>query len=348
MKKSFYLLLFSAFSITISAQNAGNKEPYLVKSLANESIKKVEVMTSGGSISVSGTAASEARVEVYVNTNNMKDGVMMSKAEIKQRLEADYDLNISVHDNTVTAVAKPKEKNMNWKRSLSISFKINVPKNVSTDLVTSGGSIHLDNLAGNQEFKTSGGSLQVDKMSGKVNGRTSGGSIHVTNSTDDIDLATSGGSIHAENCTGDLKLSTSGGSLDLTGLKGNVRANTSGGSINATNIEGVLSTSTSGGSIRMSDLSCSLETSTSGGHINVAMKQLGKYIKINNSGGNIDLQLPKGKGLDLALSANKIKTDALNNFSGKTDERRINGTLNGGGLPVTVSAGSGTIRLTMN
>ena len=52
--------------------------------------------------------------------------------------------------------------------------------------------------------------------------------------------------------------------------------------------------------------------------------------------------------LDLALSANKIKTDALSNFNGSTEERRVNGSLNGGGLPVTVSAGSGTIRLTIN
>jgi Putative adhesin len=348
MKKLFYSLLFASISITASAQNINNREPYLVKSLAGESIKNVQVTTSGGSISVSGGSAAGAKVEVYVTPNNMKDGIMLSKEEIRQRLEANYDLNISVHDNTVTATAKPKERNMDWKRSLSISFKINVPANVSTELTTSGGSIRLDHLSGNQEFHTSGGSLHVENMSGKVRGRTSGGSIYVANSTDDIDLGTSGGSIRAENCTGDLKLATSGGSLDLSNLKGNIKANTSGGSINASNIEGALSTSTSGGSIKLTDLACSLETSTSGGHIDVSIKQLSKFVKINNSGGNIDLQIPKGQGLDLSLSANKVKANALNNFNGRTDENRINGTLNGGGLPVTVSAGSGTIRLTIN
>jgi DUF4097 and DUF4098 domain-containing protein YvlB len=348
MKRIFYSLLFASISVTISAQNIFNKEPYMVKSLAGESIKNVEVTTSGGSISVSGEHTADPKVEVYVSPNNMKDGITLSKDEIRQRLETNYDLNVSVHDNTITATAKPKEKNMDWKKALSISFKVFVPKNVSTHLTTSGGSISLDHLSGNQDFGTSGGSLHIDNLSGKVRGRTSGGSIHVANSTDDIDLATSGGSIHAENSSGELRLSTSGGSLDLTRLKGDIRANTSGGSINASNIEGALSTSTSGGSIKMTDLACSLETSTSGGHIDVSIKELNKFVKINNSGGNIDLQIPKGKGVDLALSANKIKANALNNFNGHTDDNSINGTLNGGGLPITVNAGSGTIHLTID
>src|SRR3954447_12208497 len=130
MKQALYLFLSTCMSISLIAQNTG-KTPYLVKSLAGQSIKNVEVTTSGGSISVSGDAG-EAKVEVYVNPNNGKDGQTLSNDEIRQRLEADYNLDISVHDNTVTALAKPKERNFNWKRALSISFKVFVPKNAST------------------------------------------------------------------------------------------------------------------------------------------------------------------------------------------------------------------------
>jgi len=110
-------------------------------------------------------------------------------------------------------------------------------------------------------------------------------------------------------------------------------------------VEGELITHTSGGSIHLSDLSCSLETSTSGGNIDVSIKQFGKYVKISNSAGNIDLELPKGKGIDLDLSADKIKTDHLDNFNGKVDDDQVSGKLNGGGIPVRVSAGSGRINL---
>ncbi len=90
----------------------------------------------------------------------------------------------------------------------------------------------------------------------------------------------------------------------------------------------------------------SLETSTSGGHIDVAITTLGKYVKIHNSGGNVDLQIPN-KGIDLDLSASSIKTDALNNFSGTKDDDEIKGKFNSGGIPVTVRSSSGTIHLTI-
>lgn len=343
MKKYFLFLLAAALQLTIKAQSRSDKEPFITKALNNESIKDVYVQTSGGSISVSGVASSEARIEVYVSPNNNKND--LSKAEIQQRLKDLYNLNISVAANKLTATAKSKERIKDWKKALSISFKVFVPKNISTDLSTSGGSISLDNLSGKLEFSTSGGSLNVENVGGNVKGRTSGGSIHLENSKDDIDLSTSGGSIEAKNCDGKLRLSTSGGSLDLSNLRGDIDATTSGGSVQGSNIGGELRTHTSGGSIHLDDLSCSLETSTSGGNIDVSVKELGKYVKISNSAGNIDLTLPQNKGIDLDLSADKIKTDKLNNFSGKINEDEVNGKLNGGGVLVRVDAGSGKIYL---
>lgn len=334
--------MLSAFTISLNAQGKMGKEPYLTKSFANASIKDVEVKTSGGSISAEGVNPSEARVEVYVNGNNSDD---LSKEDIKRRLDEYYDLEISLSNNTITAIAKSKERNMNWKKSLSISFKVFAPKNINTELATSGGSISLVNLSGSQDFTTSGGSLHVDNLSGNVKGRTSGGSIHVANSKDDIDLSTSGGSIHAENCNGKLDLSTSGGSIDLNDLKGNINANTSGGSINGNDIEGELSTSTSGGSVRLNDLACSLEAATSSGSIDVAVKELGRYIKISNSGGNVDLTIPANKGVDLKLSGQKISTPALSNFNGSMDKNEVEGKMNGGGVSVTVRAESGKVNL---
>jgi len=344
MKKYLLFLLLSVAWFAVKAQFNNGKEPYMTKSLNNESIKDVEVETSGGSISVSGGPASEARVEVYITGNNGKNN--LSKDEIKARLDELYDLNVSVANNKLTAIAKQKKQIHDWKRALNISFKVFVTKDVSTDLSTSGGSIDLDNLSGKQKFSTSGGSLNLNNLSGSIDGQTSGGSINVENSRDDIELTTSGGSIDAKNCEGKLRLSTSGGSLELTGLKGEIRAVTSGGDVHGSNIEGELISHTSGGSIHFSDLACSLETSTSGGKIDVSMKDLGKYIKISNSGGNIDLQLPKNKGLDLDLSGTIADTH-FENFNGKINENEVNGKLNGGGIPVKVDAGSGKIYLAL-
>ena len=344
MKKNYLLLLVTMSFFLVQAQS--NEEPYQTKSLAADNIKNVNVETSGGSISVTGVNNSEARVEVYVRSNNGREN-SLTKEEIQKRLSEDYTLTISVSDNKLTAIAKPKDRNFNWKRALNISFKIFSPSAVSTDLATSGGSIHLNGITGTQEFATSGGSLHLDNLGGQINGRTSGGSIHLKDSRDKIDLSTSGGSIDATNCNGNIKLATSGGSLKLDHLKGQVTANTSGGSVHGTTIQGELSAHTSGGNIKLDDLSCSLETSTSGGNIDVAIKELGKYVTITNSGGNIYLQIPNNKGVDLKLRGDKIKTTTLTNFSGSVEDDEIEGKLNGGGVPITVRAGSGKIDLSM-
>ena len=345
MKKISALFLLASFAIAACAQN-NDQKPYSTQSLAKESIKDVNVKTSGGSITVNGVAAGEARIEVYISPSN---GLWnsLSNEEIKKRLQEDYTLTITTSNNKLTAVAETKNHFLNWKKGLNISFRVYVPQSVNTDLSTSGGSIHLANLSGKQVFRTSGGSLHVDDVTGDINGRTSGGSIKVKNCGNNIDLNTSGGSIVAEDCKGAINLETSGGSLTLNNLQGNIKAHTSGGSVHGSNIQGELSARTSGGSVQLNNLSGSLETSTSGGSIAVELKELGKYVTISNSGGNIDLTLPQNKGLDLKLYANKIKTDGLKNFTGKADDDEISGSVNGGGVPVTVKASSGHLNVRM-
>ena len=137
----------------------------------------VIVNTSGGSILVSGAGAQQPHIDVYVVGNNNQE---LSKEEIKKRLEEDYVLDIDIHDGELHATAKSRRNNMNWRKSLSIGFKIYVNNQSSTNLNTSGGNIHIDNLTGTQNFETSGGSITVDKVLGAVKGETSGGSINVS------------------------------------------------------------------------------------------------------------------------------------------------------------------------
>jgi DUF4097 and DUF4098 domain-containing protein YvlB len=345
MRKILFLVLaVVGLSILTAEAQSGHTPPYLQKSLAGESLQRIELATTGGNISVTGVPAAEARLEVYVRGNHNNDESELSKEEIEKRLQEQYELTISVNDHKLTAIAKPKGQNMNWRRGLSISFKAYVPQAVSSSLKTSGGNISLKNLSGTtQEFRTSGGNLDVDMVSGKITGRTSGGNISLTDSKEEIDLETSGGNIEAVNCKGNIKLSTSGGNLTLRLLNGTVRATTSGGSVGGEEITGELHASTSGGNIRLRDLSCSLSASTSAGNIDIGMKDPGKYLNLTNSGGNIALELPKDKGMDLRLYGEEVRTNSLNNFKGDSDGKHIEGSINGGGTPVKVDNSGGRI-----
>jgi hypothetical protein len=333
------LVAVLAFCLQTSAQT--NKEPFLTKNFA-ASIKNVKVQTSGGSIAVEGVAEGQTRIEMYVQANGNNN--TLSKEEIQERLEKDYAIEIITNNQEVSAIAQRKNKITNWRNELSISFKVFAPKKLATDLKTSGGSITISNVTGQQDFKTSGGSLSVAKVKGKINGKTSGGSIQVSDSDSEIDLSTSGGSIAAKDCSGNIKLNTSGGSLDFTRLKGNIQAKTSGGSVKGQDITGDVDAHTSGGNIAFENISGSLKASTSGGNINVEMTKLDKYLTLSNSGGNVRLTVPKNQGLDLNLKGNRVKSTALSNFSGSMEDDELNGKINGGGAQITVK-GNGNVQL---
>lgn len=338
-----FLFLFAVTFVAYSQNN--NETPYLTKTFNASSIKALNVRTSGGSIGVNGQN-SAAKVEVYVRANNWNGKAALSKEEAEERLQ-DYELTIVQEGETLVCKAKRKNENekWDWKKSLSISFKITVPEKTTTDLATSGGSIHLAKLSGTQSFTTSGGSLHLDDLSGNIKGRTSGGSIHLANCADQLDLTTSGGSIKADACKGDIRLVTSGGSIQLNQMSGNVRATTSGGSIKGGNIKGELVASTSGGSIRLTEVAAALKASTSAGSIDAEITSLGQYLNLSTSAGGIHVQMPLNKGLDLDLRANRVNVGSLQHFNGTKEKDRINGKLNGGGTLVTMRASSGSISI---
>jgi len=323
--------------ITLNAQTT----PYMQKSFPRDAVHQLQAETSGGNISVMGEASGEARIEVYVKSNNGRD---ISKEEIQQRLNEQFDLTVGLEGGTLKAIAKHKVHDINWNRTLSISFVIYTPSAVGTSLKTSGGNIDLANLSGTEDFKTSGGNLHIDHLSGRITGRTSGGNVSIVNSKDNIDLQTSGGNMSAKACEGTIRLQTSGGNLDLANIKGDIKATTSGGHVGGSNVTGELQARTSGGNIDFDNMNGSLAASTSGGNIHVTINP-SKFVDLSNSGGNITLELPKDKGMDLNISGDQVHSTTMSNFKGDVDKHRISGSLNGGGVPVKVDGNGGSVNL---
>jgi hypothetical protein len=260
MKKTISLLVL--FIFVRSYVFAADDKPFMIRSFEGKKTDRLSVNTSGGYITVEGGNEGNARVEVYIKGNSWNGG-KLDNDEIKEKLK-DYTLSVTQEGNALICIAKNNTKKNG---TLSISFKVFSPKNVDTDLNTSGGSINLSMLEGNLDFRTSGGSLNLKSLEGKIDGKTSGGSINLENCNKNIQLTTSGGSINAKNCSGNMEMKTSGGSFNLDHMSGKISAITSGGTINAEDIKGTLEAKTSGGSINLEHISGSVEAITSGGSI---------------------------------------------------------------------------------
>ena len=338
MKRVQLFMLAMVVTLSVWAQD---DEPYMVKSFTG--VKRVKTQTSGGNISVTGQEGNTAKVEVVIRSNNSSR--QLSNDEIRAKLE-EYELSVETQGDVLVLLAKNKRNGWN-KDGLSISFRITSPKEASTNLVTSGGNISLRNLNGKQDFTTSGGNLVVADLRGDINGRTSGGNINAERVFDNVDLTTSGGNVSAIASKGKLTLTTSGGNLQLEDLEGTINASTSGGAVNGNRLSGQIEASTSGGNVVLQHISGSLKAGTSGGNVKVYMDKVDQYVKLSNSGGGIDIDLPDGKGYTLDLRGDKINTSILRNFSGSTSEGKMNGTLNGGGAQIT-AGNSGRINLSFH
>src|SRR5258708_4118406 len=209
MKRILFLLACGLQVFTLEAQR-GEHQPYLQKSFARGAVHELEVETSGGNISVFGSATGDARVEMYVQGDNGRWD--LSKDEIQQRLTEQYDLIIELQGNKLVASARGK-RNFQMRHGLSISFRVFTPVDVSSHIRTSGGHVELKDLSGNENLDASGGNVGVRGVTGTSRATTSGGEV-------------AGGQI-----TGELQAHTSGGNIELTDVSASLEASTSGGNI---------------------------------------------------------------------------------------------------------------------
>lgn len=301
-------LCLSVLLLNVSCASTNNdfqSEPFWTREFTLATPGQLEVYTSGGNIEVSSHEEDRVRVEMRVRVKGQEiDSIEAASGDLLKN----YKINISNTGNTVVARAESTKTNWFGFNNTSISFRVYVPRAMSCKLNTSGGTISIAGVNGEQEIHTSGGNLNIETIEGTMKASTSGGTIRVAEFAGALDAGTSGGSIALENASGNLEVSTSGGSISLQNVSGTIDASTSGGSITAN----VLS--------------------------------LGNQLTLNTSGGSIHAVLPGGLGLDLNLKGNKVNT-TLSNFDGEVEKDKVRGKLNGGGIPVTLSTSGGSITL---
>lgn len=223
--------------------------------------------------------------------------------------------NITASQNSTGVEVKGKGRNSGWFKwsgdSPEVRFTIMVPREYSVKIYTAGGNIVATNLKGRIEGETSGGDLKIRDIEGSIT------------------LETSGGNIDAENLKGDVHMETSGGDIQLLTIDGNIDVGTS------------------GGNIRISDVDGKIRAETSGGDVVVKAKNGNKGIYTETSGGNIDIFVPKNitATIDASTSGGEILCDLPVTMSGRLDESRIRGTVNGGGNTIHAYTSGGDVRI---
>lgn len=283
---------------------------------------QLSISTSDGNIDVKQTDGRDIKVFYIVRR---KDKVLKID---RSALEKELKLEVIHNANKLTINVKYPEdyfRGFSMNR-LEVGFEILTPRETASDLATSDGNISLDGLAGDQHVRTSDGNIRITNVQGDVTGKTSDGDIH------------------ADKVNGSVKVATSDGNIDLSGIVGDIESSTSDGNISLIGVQGSASSKTSDGHIDFKDLSGSFTGSTSDGNISGSFSQLKGNLTARTSDGNIDITIPAKMGLDLDIKAESMNVP-LENFSGRSDKKVIQGKSNGGGIPVKLSSSDGRVSL---
>jgi len=309
--------------------------------------------TAAGSISVAGADVTDCNVIATISAR------APTEEEAQQIAE---QVNVKLESVGQTLTVRAEKPHLKSNRSVSVSFKITVPKQTNAECTSSYGSIELSNLDGSAKGKTSSGSINVTDIQGPAELNTSYGSVTCRNvAGQSIKLKSSSGSLTAENIKGsvlletsygsvtcknisdgDIKLKSSSGKITLSKASfGDCDAHTSYGSIVTDELKGdSIRLHSDSGSINVTTASAStIGVSTSYGRINCQQITAGD-VTARSGSGNIDIacsqSTPAEIAAEVATSYGSIDFAAPPNFSGQVELKTSYGAIRTD-LPITVA-----------
>jgi len=166
----------------------------------------------------------------------------------------------------------------------------------------------------------------------------------------DLEIRTGDGSVNAQPVSGRLRIFTGDGSITAEGLQGDIRLHTGDGSIRATGLQGRLEADTGDGHMEVAGRFEVLDLRTGDGGIDAAVESGSKVSgawSLRSGDGSITLRLPEdiGAELDAHTGDGHITLDLPVTVAGTISPSTVRGKLGGGGPPLRVQTGDGSIRL---
>lgn len=277
--KGIRFLAFCTVGVLLILEAGASAAPRLEKNLKLEPGGTLVMDTGGGDILVTGTPEAGARVVV---TTGVSD------------LENTFDLRFEEEPHGVQ-ISAHRRSDLPWPKNSNLKFDIQVPRQTSLAIKTSGGDVRVSGLEGTFHLKTSGGDVEVTDVNGDLEGMTSGGDMRVRQLTGNLVLHTAGGDIRAEDISGHVDVHTGGGDVDAALLRGNAQGGeveTSGGEIRVAvdpvvNLD--LEASAGSGDIH-SDLRLTVTGTLSPSNLRGTLGKGGQVLRLHTGSGDIHLR----------------------------------------------------------
>jgi DUF4097 and DUF4098 domain-containing protein YvlB len=183
--------------------------------------------------------------------------------------------------------------------------------------------------------------LQVETGDGSVEAHSINGNVFVHSGD---------GSVKANSLNGTIDLHTNDGSIAVDSLKGEIRLRTGDGSIEARDLDGKVEADSGDGHIRLAGRFDALNVKTGDGSVDTRVlpgSKMASSWTIRTGDGSVDLVLPSDfqTNIDASTGDGHISLGIPVTVEGTFSNSQIHGKMNGGGQPLTIHTGDGSIRL---
>jgi hypothetical protein len=183
--------------------------------------------------------------------------------------------------------------------------------------------------------------LQIDTGDGSVTTQAVNGKVKIH---------TGDGSVRAQEVSGDVDIDTGDGSITVDGAKGDIRLRTGDGHIDARNLDGKVDAMSGDGHIKLDGRLDALSVKTGDGSIDARLQpgsKVNSSWSIRTGDGSVDIVLPADLQANIDASTNDghISLGIPVTVEGTFSNSQIHGKMNGGGQPLVIHTGDGSIRL---
>ncbi len=287
------------------------------------------VSTASGSIDIEGLEVTEARVVATIR------GQAPTEEEARELAEGTKIRFEPVGDRVTIKANTP---GTGGRRSVSISYRIVVPRRTSVECDSASGSIETANLQGSVRATAASGSVAGEAVhGGNVHMSAASGSVRLSNASElsSCELRSSSGQASGEHIQADrIRMSSSSGSVELRDARAQeIDLRSSSGSVNA------------------GDVDCSrLTAETASGRASVEFSRSAPAdvtASVTSISGDASVVAPSGFAgrVEMSTTSGSVHCDMPLTVQGRINSRHLNGTIGQGTGSLTLRTTSGSVRI---
>ena len=185
------------------------------------------------------------------------------------------------------------------------------------------------------------GDLQIDTGDGSVETQALNGRLKIH---------TGDGSVRSQAVSGSVDIDTGDGSITLDAAKGDIRLHTGDGHIEGRSLDGTVNANSGDGHVTVDGRFDGLDVKTGDGSIDARVQPGSKVSQgwsIRTGDGSVNVVLPSDLQANIDASTNDghISSGISLTVEGTFSNSQLHGKMNGGGQPLTIHTGDGSIRL---